>query len=130
MYKHECWYVISISPLFCCSDMNNRSIAWWLRQIGLSQYTKALESEYYGLEVSGSVKCFPQFVCLNFRFSVIVPPSKGLLNVTNGELKDAGIEDAGHRETILTQLSRHRQKLDPHAGNTHMPASTHNRAEP
>ncbi|TWW58902.1 breast cancer anti-estrogen resistance protein 3 homolog isoform X2 [Takifugu flavidus] len=68
--------------------MNNRSIAWWLRQIGLSQYTKTLEREYYGLE--------------------------GLLNVTNGELKDAGIDDAGHRETILTQLSRHRQKLDPH----------------
>lgn len=35
----------------CCSDMNNRSIAWWLRQIGLAQYTKTLESEYYGLEV-------------------------------------------------------------------------------
>lgn len=31
--------------------MNNRSIAWWLRQIGLPQYTKTLESEYYGLEV-------------------------------------------------------------------------------
>uniref|UniRef100_A0A3Q3ETZ8 Breast cancer anti-estrogen resistance protein 3-like n=1 Tax=Labrus bergylta TaxID=56723 RepID=A0A3Q3ETZ8_9LABR len=30
--------------------MNNRSIAWWLRQIGLPQYTKTLESEYYGLE--------------------------------------------------------------------------------
>lgn len=38
---------------FCCSDMNNRSIAWWLRQIGLSQYIKTLESEYYGLEVCG-----------------------------------------------------------------------------
>ncbi|XP_076585275.1 SH2 domain-containing protein 3A isoform X1 [Chaetodon auriga] len=70
--------------------MNNRSIAWWLRQIGLSQYTKTLESEYYGLE--------------------------GLLNVTDGELKDAGIEDATHRETILQQLSRHRQTLDPHSG--------------
>lgn len=56
--------------------MNNRSIAWWLRQIGLSQYTKILESEYYGLEVSGSVKCFPQFVFQNFRFSVIVPPPR------------------------------------------------------
>uniref|UniRef100_A0A671U1E1 SH2 domain containing 3A n=1 Tax=Sparus aurata TaxID=8175 RepID=A0A671U1E1_SPAAU len=73
--------------------MNNRSIAWWLRQIGLSQYTKTLESEYYGLE--------------------------GLLNVTDGELKDAGIEDATHRETILNQLSRHRQRLDPHSGDTH-----------
>uniref|UniRef100_H3BZZ5 SAM domain-containing protein n=1 Tax=Tetraodon nigroviridis TaxID=99883 RepID=H3BZZ5_TETNG len=79
--------------------MNNRSIAWWLKQIGLSQYTRILESEYYGLE--------------------------GLLNVTDGELKDAGIDDAGHRETILTQLSRQRQKLDPHASNTHM----HSRAD-
>ncbi|XP_054912389.1 breast cancer anti-estrogen resistance protein 3 homolog isoform X2 [Poeciliopsis prolifica] len=70
--------------------MNNRSIAWWLRQIGLPQYTKTLESEYYGLE--------------------------GLLYVTDGELKDAGIEDAAHRETILTQLSRDRQRLDPLSG--------------
>ncbi|KAL7403593.1 hypothetical protein ABVT39_002703 [Epinephelus coioides] len=70
--------------------MNNRSIAWWLRQIGLPQYTKTLESEYYGLE--------------------------GLLSVTDGELKDAGIEDATHRETILNQISRHRQTLDPHSG--------------
>ncbi|XP_077426271.1 LOW QUALITY PROTEIN: breast cancer anti-estrogen resistance protein 3 homolog [Vanacampus margaritifer] len=70
--------------------MNNRSIAWWLRQIGLSQYTKTLESEYYGLE--------------------------GLLNVNDNELKEVGIEDASHRETILTQLLRHRQKLDPHLG--------------
>ncbi|KAG8014624.1 Breast cancer anti-estrogen resistance protein 3 [Nibea albiflora] len=69
--------------------MNNRSIAWWLRQIGLSQYTKTLESEYYGLE--------------------------GLLNVTDAELKDSGIEDATHRETILSQLSRHRLKLDSHS---------------
>uniref|UniRef100_A0A3Q1CZ31 SH2 domain containing 3A n=1 Tax=Amphiprion ocellaris TaxID=80972 RepID=A0A3Q1CZ31_AMPOC len=69
--------------------MNNRSIAWWLRQIGLPQYIKTLESEYYGLE--------------------------GLLNVTDVELKDAGIEDATHRETILNQLSKHRQRLDPHS---------------
>ncbi|XP_042340522.1 breast cancer anti-estrogen resistance protein 3 homolog isoform X2 [Plectropomus leopardus] len=40
---------------------------------------------------------------------------QGLLSVTDGELKDAGIEDATHRETILNQLSRHRQKLDPHS---------------
>ncbi|KAM7394561.1 hypothetical protein PAMP_021352 [Pampus punctatissimus] len=65
--------------------MNNRSIAWWLRQIGLPQYTKTLESEYYGLE--------------------------GLLYVTDRELKDAGIEDPTHRETILGQLSKHRQTL-------------------
>uniref|UniRef100_A0A3Q2YUI6 Breast cancer anti-estrogen resistance protein 3-like n=1 Tax=Hippocampus comes TaxID=109280 RepID=A0A3Q2YUI6_HIPCM len=70
--------------------MNNRSIAWWLQQIGLPQYTKTLESEYYGLE--------------------------GLLNVNEHELKEAGIEDASHRETILTQLWRHRQKLEPHLG--------------
>ncbi|XP_067355440.1 SH2 domain-containing protein 3A isoform X3 [Channa argus] len=70
--------------------MNNRSIAWWLRQIGLPEYTKMLENEYYGLE--------------------------GLLNVTNGQLKEAGIEDATHRETILNQLSRHRQRLDPYSG--------------
>uniref|UniRef100_A0A8D3CPL8 Breast cancer anti-estrogen resistance protein 3-like n=1 Tax=Scophthalmus maximus TaxID=52904 RepID=A0A8D3CPL8_SCOMX len=57
--------------------MNNRSIAWWLSQIGLPQYTKTLEREYYGLE--------------------------GLLSVTDGELKDAGVEDAAHRETILSQ---------------------------
>ncbi|CAN9510214.1 unnamed protein product [Ophioblennius macclurei] len=69
--------------------MNNRSIAWWLKQIGLPQYTKTLESEYYGLE--------------------------GLMNVTDGELRDAGIDDATHRETILDQLSRHRQRLDPHS---------------
>ncbi|KAM9315107.1 breast cancer anti-estrogen resistance protein 3 homolog isoform 2-T2 [Pholidichthys leucotaenia] len=69
--------------------MNNRSIAWWLRQIGLSQYTKILESEYYGLE--------------------------GLLNVTDAELKEVGVEKATHRETILNQLLRHRQRLDPHS---------------
>ncbi|XP_053187499.1 breast cancer anti-estrogen resistance protein 3 homolog [Scomber japonicus] len=70
--------------------MNNRSIAWWLKQIGLPQYTKTLESEYYGLE--------------------------GLLSVTDGELKEAGVEDPAHRETILSQLSRQRQRLDPHSG--------------
>ncbi|XP_041839434.1 breast cancer anti-estrogen resistance protein 3 homolog isoform X2 [Melanotaenia boesemani] len=69
--------------------MNNRSIAWWLRQIGLPQYTKTLESEYYGLE--------------------------GLLHVTDGELKDAGIEDETHRKILLTHLSRHRPRLDPHS---------------
>lgn len=69
--------------------MNNRSIAWWLKQIGLPQYIKTLESEYYGLE--------------------------GLLSVTDAELKESGIEDATHRETILNQLSRHRQRLDPYS---------------
>ncbi|XP_034391276.1 breast cancer anti-estrogen resistance protein 3 homolog isoform X1 [Cyclopterus lumpus] len=70
--------------------MNNRSIAWWLKQIGLPQYIKTLEGEYYGLE--------------------------GLLSVTDGELKDSGVEDATHRETILNQLAGHRQRLEPHSG--------------
>lgn len=43
--------VLVCNQYLFCSDMNNRSIAWWLRQIGLPQYTKTLESEYYGLEV-------------------------------------------------------------------------------
>ncbi|KAG5278240.1 hypothetical protein AALO_G00096760 [Alosa alosa] len=67
--------------------MNNRSIAWWLRQIGLPQYTKSLEGEYYGLE--------------------------GLLNVTDKDLKDAGVDVADHRATILAQLGRHQQRLQP-----------------
>lgn len=66
MKGEECWYVINISP-FSCSDMNNRSIAWWLKQIGLSQYTRILESEYYGLEVSRSAKSSPFFSFL-FNF--------------------------------------------------------------
>uniref|UniRef100_G3PW94 SH2 domain containing 3A n=1 Tax=Gasterosteus aculeatus aculeatus TaxID=481459 RepID=G3PW94_GASAC len=92
---HVCWYVTSIFPCFCCSDMNNRSIAWWLKQIGLPQYVKALEGEYYGLE--------------------------GLLGVTDAELKDSGVEDATHREIILDQLSRHRQRLEPRSGDRHWP---------
>ncbi|CAL8331017.1 unnamed protein product [Lota lota] len=70
--------------------MNNRSIAWWLRQIGLPQYTKTLEREYYGLE--------------------------GLLTVTDEELKEAGVEDPTHRATILSQLLRHKPILDPYSG--------------
>lgn len=51
MYKHV-GKVCSPYLFFpCCSDMNNRSIAWWLRENGLSQYTKILERGYYGLEV-------------------------------------------------------------------------------
>ncbi|XP_053333698.1 breast cancer anti-estrogen resistance protein 3 homolog isoform X2 [Clarias gariepinus] len=65
--------------------MSNRSIAWWLKQIGLSQYTQALEREYYGLE--------------------------GLLMVTDGDLISMGVEDADHRVTILTNLKKHRQSL-------------------
>lgn len=47
--------------------------------------------------------------------------------VTDGELKDAGIEDATHRENILSQLSRQRERLDPHSGDTpltHAPKSS------
>ncbi|KAL7845154.1 hypothetical protein AOLI_G00233460 [Acnodon oligacanthus] len=67
--------------------MNNRSIAWWLTLIGLPQYTKTLEREYYGLE--------------------------GLFLVTDGDLKEIGVEDADHRMTILTQLQRHQRRLHP-----------------
>ncbi|KAL2086400.1 hypothetical protein ACEWY4_017459 [Coilia grayii] len=67
--------------------MSNRSIAWWLRQIGLPQYTKALEGEYYGLE--------------------------GLMHVTDRDLRDVGVEDSDHRATILTQLHKHQQKPKP-----------------
>ncbi|KAJ8384665.1 hypothetical protein AAFF_G00199970 [Aldrovandia affinis] len=74
------------------AGMNNRSIAWWLRQIGLPQYTKTLERQYYGLE--------------------------GLLYVTEGDLKEAGVEDPEHRETILAQLIRHQQRLQPTASRT------------
>lgn len=51
-----------------CSDMNNRSIAWWLRQIELPQYTKTLESEYYGLEVCKGSKgiCYCLLGCTFF----------------------------------------------------------------
>ncbi|XP_027008793.1 breast cancer anti-estrogen resistance protein 3 homolog isoform X2 [Tachysurus fulvidraco] len=65
--------------------MSNRSIAWWLRQIGLPQYTQALEREYYGLE--------------------------GLLMVTDCDLMSMGVEDADHRMTILTNLQKHKQRL-------------------
>ncbi|KAG7279559.1 hypothetical protein CRUP_034661 [Coryphaenoides rupestris] len=77
------------SALFLFRDMNNRSIAWWLRQIGLPQYIKTLEREYYGLE--------------------------GLLTVTDDELKEAGVEDPTHRATILSQLLRHKPILDPYS---------------
>uniref|UniRef100_A0A4W4G1Z0 Breast cancer anti-estrogen resistance protein 3-like n=1 Tax=Electrophorus electricus TaxID=8005 RepID=A0A4W4G1Z0_ELEEL len=68
--------------------MNNRSIAWWLRQIGLSQYTKTLEREYYGLE--------------------------DLMLVTDSELQEMGVEDQNHRMIILTQLQRYQKRLTPH----------------
>ncbi|XP_046693397.1 breast cancer anti-estrogen resistance protein 3 homolog isoform X3 [Silurus meridionalis] len=68
-------------------SMSNRSIAWWLRQIGLPQYAQTLEREYYGLE--------------------------GLLMVTDAELISMGVEDADHRMTILTNLQKHQQSLQP-----------------
>lgn len=43
--------------------------------------------------------------------------SQGLLKVTDGELRDVGIEDATHRQTILEELSKHRQGLEPRGGN-------------
>ena len=55
----------------CCSDMNNRSIAWWLRQIGLPQYTKILESEYYGLEVREYAQCI-SILCVLVNFSAFI----------------------------------------------------------
>ncbi|XP_077101546.1 breast cancer anti-estrogen resistance protein 3 homolog isoform X1 [Siphateles boraxobius] len=58
--------------------MDNRSIARWLRHIGLPQYTSALEKQYYGLE--------------------------GLLSVTEDDLRLMGVEDPEHRTTILMQL--------------------------
>ncbi|KAM6971852.1 SH2 domain-containing protein 3A [Aplochiton taeniatus] len=70
--------------------MSNRSIAWWLKQIGLPQYTKTLEKEYYGLE--------------------------GLLSVTEGDLREAGVEDPAHRTIILAQLERYGQTLCPNSG--------------
>ncbi|CAL9699853.1 unnamed protein product [Knipowitschia caucasica] len=70
--------------------MSNRSIAWWLRQIELPQYIRCLEGEYYGLE--------------------------GLINVTNEELRAAGVEEEAHRQTIIQQLKRHRLRLEPHSG--------------
>ncbi|XP_061089298.1 breast cancer anti-estrogen resistance protein 3 homolog isoform X3 [Conger conger] len=70
--------------------MNNRSIAWWLRQIGLPQYTKTLEGQYYGLE--------------------------GMLYVTDGDLKEAGVDDPDHRETIMIQLKRQQQRQNPTSG--------------
>ncbi|XP_076839592.1 SH2 domain-containing protein 3A isoform X2 [Brachyhypopomus gauderio] len=67
--------------------MSNRSIAWWLRQIGLPQYTKTLEREYYGLE--------------------------GLMLVTDSELQQFGVEDPNDRMIILTQLQKYQKKLIP-----------------
>ncbi|XP_030636176.1 breast cancer anti-estrogen resistance protein 3 [Chanos chanos] len=76
--------------------MNNRSIAWWLTQIGLPQYKQTLETEYYGLE--------------------------GLLYVTDEDLKHLGINDPKHRVTILTQLQKQRQRLQPNTDLTFDPS--------
>ncbi|KAL1281573.1 hypothetical protein QQF64_000376 [Cirrhinus molitorella] len=67
--------------------MNNRSIAHWLRQIGLPQYTSALEKHTYGLE--------------------------GLLLVTEDDLRLMGVEDPDHRTTIINQLQKQQQRIQP-----------------
>ncbi|KAJ8001428.1 hypothetical protein DPEC_G00169400 [Dallia pectoralis] len=72
------------------TDMSNRSIAWWLKQIGLPQYTKSLEREYYGLE--------------------------GLLSVCDMDLQEAGVEDPNHRALLLSQLLRQQQTQETHPG--------------
>lgn len=78
MYKHV-GEVCSLYLFFpCCSDMNNRSIAWWLRENGLSQYTKILERGYYGLEVcahslNASVFFFAMVSNLQKKHYLIIP---------------------------------------------------------
>lgn len=56
-------------------------------------------------------------------------PLQGLLNVTDEELKDAGIEDSAHRDTMLCQLARHRQRLDPYSGDTNWTQQQHIQTE-
>lgn len=70
---------------------------------------------------------FYSFQLLSVLFSCLpwVIALQGLLNVTDGELKDAGIQDAAHRETILCQILRHKQRLDPHSGDTHWHMQAH-----
>uniref|UniRef100_A0A8C1TS36 Breast cancer anti-estrogen resistance protein 3 n=1 Tax=Cyprinus carpio TaxID=7962 RepID=A0A8C1TS36_CYPCA len=65
--------------------MNNRSIARWLTQIGLPQYTRVLEKHTYGLE--------------------------GLLLVTEDDLRQMGVEDLDHRTTIINQLQKQQQRI-------------------
>ncbi|XP_051560094.1 breast cancer anti-estrogen resistance protein 3 homolog isoform X1 [Myxocyprinus asiaticus] len=67
--------------------MNNRSISHWLRQIGLPQYTRVLEKQCYGLE--------------------------GLLDVTEEDLRLMGVEDPEHRATIIIQLKKQQQRIQP-----------------
>uniref|UniRef100_A0A8C1NE86 Breast cancer anti-estrogen resistance protein 3-like n=1 Tax=Cyprinus carpio TaxID=7962 RepID=A0A8C1NE86_CYPCA len=70
--------------------MSTCSIARWLRQIGLPQYTSALEKHYYGLE--------------------------GLLLVTEDDLRLMGVEDPEHRTTIIMQLQKQQQRIQPEKG--------------
>ncbi|XP_051982066.1 breast cancer anti-estrogen resistance protein 3 homolog isoform X2 [Xyrauchen texanus] len=60
--------------------MNNHSISRWLGQIGLPEYTRILEKQYYGLE--------------------------GLLDVTEDDLRLMGVEDSEHRAIIIIQLKK------------------------
>uniref|UniRef100_A0A8C1NJ55 Breast cancer anti-estrogen resistance protein 3-like n=1 Tax=Cyprinus carpio TaxID=7962 RepID=A0A8C1NJ55_CYPCA len=71
--------------------MSTCSIARWLRQIGLPQYTSALEKHYYGLE--------------------------GLLLVTEDDLRLMGVEDPEHRTTIIMQLQKQQQRIQPEKEN-------------
>uniref|UniRef100_A0AAV2LEP8 SAM domain-containing protein n=1 Tax=Knipowitschia caucasica TaxID=637954 RepID=A0AAV2LEP8_KNICA len=122
--------------------MSNRSIAWWLRQIELPQYIRCLEGEYYGLEVSDYVLEYDLEVSVydlevrDFGLGVrdnglevsdhgpepcqqklhVSRSSQGLINVTNEELRAAGVEEEAHRQTIIQQLKRHRLRLEPHSG--------------
>uniref|UniRef100_A0A8C2HCM1 SH2 domain containing 3A n=1 Tax=Cyprinus carpio TaxID=7962 RepID=A0A8C2HCM1_CYPCA len=84
--------------------MNNRSIARWLTQIGLPQYTRVLEKHTYGLE--------------------------GLLLVTEDDLRQMGVEDLEHRTTIINQLQKQQQRIQSEKGehthtHTHSSLSTH-----
>lgn len=65
--------------------MSNRSIAQWLRLIGLPQYIGLLERHCYGLE--------------------------GLQYVTEDDLRLMGVEDPDHITTIITHLKK--QKTQP-----------------
>ncbi|XP_016308262.1 breast cancer anti-estrogen resistance protein 3-like isoform X2 [Sinocyclocheilus anshuiensis] len=67
--------------------MSTCSIVRWLRQIGLPQYTSALEKHYYGLE--------------------------GLLLLTEDDLRLMGVEDPEHRTTIIMQLQKQQQRIQP-----------------
>uniref|UniRef100_A0A8C4Z8X2 Breast cancer anti-estrogen resistance protein 3 n=1 Tax=Gadus morhua TaxID=8049 RepID=A0A8C4Z8X2_GADMO len=113
--------------------MNNRSIAWWLKQIGLPQYTKTLESEYYGLEVRHMcVFLFCASVAMLlvsrqvrskkdiFRHSVLPRLQRAVSNDVSASCsqlhpltEDQRTEDAElSQETVLPQLFGGRREMD------------------